>query len=226
MKKNSTKGYVILGILFVVVSVIAFAVPLQKTAAFWITYAFTAIAILAQIVIWNVALGREDTLKSKFLGLPVLHLGTLYLIVQLAAFAVYLFIPVLPVWSAVVVCVALGGVFSVCMISADVGRNEIERVEDKIQKKAFYIRALQADVELLANVESDAKVKAELLRLAEKIRYSDPMSHEQVAELEAQIAEKVSDLKAAANKGEIITEIHLLLDERNRKIKMCKGDNA
>lgn len=222
MKKNSTKGYVILGILFIVVSVIAFAVPVQKTAAFWITYAFTAIAILAQIVIWNVALGREDTLKSKFLGFPVLHLGVLYLIVQLAAFAVYLFIPVLPVWSAVVVCVVLGGVFSVCMISADVGRNEIERVEDKIQKKAFYIRTLQADMELLVNAESDAKVKAELLRLAEKVRYSDPMSHEKVAELEARIAEKASGLKTAGNKGEIITEIHSLLDERNRKIKILK----
>lgn len=158
MKKNSTKGYVILGILFVVVSVIAFAVPLQKTAAFWITYAFTAIAILAQIVIWNVALGREDTLKSKFLGLPVLHLGTLYLIVQLAAFAVYLFIPVLPVWSAVVVCVALGGVFSVCMISADVGRNEIERVEDK--------KALETNKEIVKKEQELLKLyKTELSRI-------------------------------------------------------------
>lgn len=222
MKKNSTKGYLILEVLFVVVSVIAFAVPVQKTAAFWITYAFTAIAILAQIIIWKTALGREDTLKSKFLGFPVLHIGVLYLIVQLAAFAVYLFIPALPIWSAVVVCVVLGGVFSVCMISADVGRNEIERVEDKVQKKTSYIRALQADVELLANVESDAKVKAELLRLAEKIRYSDPISHEQVAELEARIAEKVSDLKTTDNKGEIITEIHSLLDERNKKCKILK----
>ena len=36
MKKNSTKGYAILSILFILVSVIAFAVPVTKTAAFWI----------------------------------------------------------------------------------------------------------------------------------------------------------------------------------------------
>jgi len=34
MKKNSTKGYAILSILFILVSVIAFAVPVTKTAAF------------------------------------------------------------------------------------------------------------------------------------------------------------------------------------------------
>ena len=44
MKKNSSKGYVILGILFALVSVIAFAVPSAKTAAFGISYAFTVVA--------------------------------------------------------------------------------------------------------------------------------------------------------------------------------------
>lgn len=222
MKQNSTKGYVILGILLVVVSVIAFAVPRQKTTALGITYAFAAIAVVAQIVIWKAAFGRDDTMKSKFLGFSVLHIGIVYLIVQLAAFAIYLFNPTLPTWSAVVICVVIVGIFSVCMISADAGRNVIERVEDNVQKKTFYIRSLQADVELLANAEPDAEVKAEPLKLAAKIRFSDPMSHEQTAELEAQITEKVSDLKAAANKLEIAAEILSLLDERREKCKILK----
>ena len=36
MKKNSSKGYLILDILFILVSVIAFAVPTAKNTAFWI----------------------------------------------------------------------------------------------------------------------------------------------------------------------------------------------
>ena len=47
MKKNSAKGYVILGILFALVSIIAFAVPMIKTATFWIAYVFTAAAFAA-----------------------------------------------------------------------------------------------------------------------------------------------------------------------------------
>ena len=98
MKKNSTKGYVILGILFVLISIIAFAVPTVKTAIFWIAYVFTAAAFAAQIGIWKTALGKEGPLKSKFLGFPVVHIGIVYAIIQTVAFAVFLFVPSLPVW--------------------------------------------------------------------------------------------------------------------------------
>lgn len=221
MKKNSTKGYVILGILFALVSIIAFAVPTIKTAIFWIAYVFTAAAFAAQIFIWNKALGKE-TLKSKFLGLPVVHIGIVYAIIQTVAFAVFLFAPTLPVWSAIVVCSVIADVSAVCMISADAGCNEIERVDAKVQKKVFYIRELQADVELIAAAETDADTKAALTQLAEKIRFSDPMSNEQLADSENKISAKVLELKTAVNKVEIITELTLLLEERNNKCKILK----
>lgn len=221
MKKNSTKGYVILGILFTLVSIIAFAVPTLKTATFWIAYVFTAAAFAAQIIIWRTALGKE-ALKSKFLGFPVVHIGIVYAIIQTVAFAVFLFAPMLPVWSAIVVCSIIAGVSAVCMISTDAGLNEIERVEAEVQEKVFFIRELQADIELIATTETDADTKAELTRLAEKISFSDPMSNEQLMDLENKISTKVLKLKAATNKVEIITELTLLLDERNKKCKILK----
>ncbi|WP_337555951.1 hypothetical protein [Phascolarctobacterium succinatutens] len=221
MKKNSTKGYVILGILFTLVSIIAFAVPTLKTATFWIAYVFTAAAFAAQIIIWRTALGKE-ALKSKFLGFPVVHIGIVYAIIQTVAFAVFLFAPMLPVWSAIVVCSIIAGVSAVCMISTDAGLNEIERVEAEVQEKVFFIRELQADIELIATTETDADTKAELTRLAEKISFSDPMSNEQLMDLENKISTKVLKLKTATNKVEIITELTLLLDERNKKCKILK----
>lgn len=222
MKKNSTKGYIILGILFALVSIIAFAVPTAKTATFWIAYIFTVAAFVVQIGIWKTALGKEETLKSKFLGFPVVHIGIVYAVIQVIAFAIFMFVPTLPVWSAIVVCSVIVGVSAVCMISAEAGRNEIERVETKVQKKVFYIRELQADVELMANNESDADVKTSLTQLAEKIHFSDPMSNEQLADLENQISSKVLELKTTANKVIVITELSLLLDERNKKCKILK----
>lgn len=222
MKKNSTKGYVILGILFAMVSIIAFAVPTAKTTTFWIVYVFTAAAFAAQIGIWKTALSKEETLKSKFLGFPVVHIGIVYAVMQVIAFAVFMFVPTLPAWSAIVVCAVIAGVSAVCMISADAGRNEIERVEAKVQRKVSHLKSLQADVELLADKETDAEIKAGLAQLAEKLRFSDPMSNEQLAELEAQIEAKVSELKAATNKADIVAETLSLLDERNRKCKVLK----
>ena len=222
MKKNSTKGYVILGILFALVSIIAFAVPTVKTAIFWIAYVFTAAAFAAQIGIWKTAFGKEETLKSKFLGFPVVHIGIVYAVIQVIAFAVFMFVPTLPAWSATVVCSVIAGVSAVCMISADAGRNEIERVEAKVQKKVFYIRELQADVELLADAETEADTKAALIQLAEKIRFSDPMSSEQLADLENKISSKVAELKTTSSQLEIITDLNSLLDERNKKCKILK----
>lgn len=212
MKKNSTKGYVILGILFALISIIAFAVPTVKTATFWIAYVFTAAAFAAQIIIWRTALGKE-TLKSKFLGFPVVHIGIVYTVIQVIAFAVFMFVPTLPTWSAIVVCSVIAGISAVCMISADAGRNEIERVEAKVQKKVFYIRELQADIELLADNETNADVKKALTQLAEKIRFSDPMNNEQLADLEDKISTKIEELKTTSSQLEIITELNSLLDE-------------
>ena len=221
MKKNSIKGHVILGILFALISIIAFAVPTTKTATFWITYVFTAAAFAAQSLIWNKALGKE-TLKSKFLGFSVVHIGIVYTIIQTVAFAVFMVVPTLHTWIAIVVCSIIAGISVVCMIAADVGRNEIECVEAKVQKKVFYIRELQADVELLADAEMDTDTKAALTQLAEKIRFSDPMSSEHLADLEKQISTKVAELQTASNKLEIATVLHSLLDERNKKCKIFK----
>lgn len=221
MKKNSTKGYVILGILFALISIIAFAVPTVKTATFWIAYVSTAAAFAAQIIIWRTALGKE-TLKSKFLGFPVVHIGIVYTVIQVIAFAVFMFVPTLPTWSAIVVCSVIAGISAVCMISADAGRNEIERVEAKVQKKVFYIRELQADIELLADNETNADVKKALTQLAEKIRFSDPMNNEQLADLEDKISTKIEELKTTSSQLEIITELNSLLDERNKKCKNLK----
>lgn len=222
MKKNSSKSYFILSILFILVGVIAFAVPTAKTAAFWISYAFTVIAFAAQIIIWKAALGRSESLKSKFLGLPALHIGIVYLVVQVVALIVFLSIPTLPIWSAVVACAVIAGVSAVCMIASDVGRSEIDRVSAKVQEKTFYIKQLQADVELLAGAETDTATKSALAQLAEKIRYSDPMSDEQVADIEDRITAKIAELKSSTDKTEIINELNSLLDERNRKCKLLR----
>ena len=48
------------------------------------------------------------------------------------------------------------------------------------------------------------------------------MSNEQIADIEDQITEKITDLKSAADKVEIIKELNSLLDERNKKVKHLK----
>lgn len=134
MKKNGSKSYIILGILFVLVSVIAFAIPSAKTAVFWLSYAFTVIAFIAQIIIWRAVFKRGESLKNSFLGFPVVYIGIVYLVLQIIALTVFLFASALPLWSAIIACVMIVGISSVCMIAVTVGCSEIRRVEEKTQK--------------------------------------------------------------------------------------------
>ena len=222
MKKNMGMAYALLGIAFLLLNVIAFVAPTVKTATFWIAYAFTAVAFASQIAIWKFAFKGADTLKSKFLGIPLISVGITYLILQIIAFAVFMAMPLTASWIAIVVCALILGISAICLIETETGREEINRVEEKVEKKVFYIKSLQVDVEMLVNDETDADTKTALTKLAEKIRFSDPMSNEALAELEAEITAKVNELKLAENKAEIIKVLDSLITERNKKAKLLK----
>lgn len=222
MKKNKGMACAVLAIVFVLFNVIAFAVPTAKTATFWIVYVFTAVAFASQIAIWNFAFKGTDTLKSKFLGIPLISVGIIYLIVQIIAFTTFMALPLTASWIAIVVCALILGISAICLIGNETGREEINRVEEKVEKKVFYIKSLQVDVEMLASVEADVDTKAALTKLAEKIRFSDPMSSGALTDIETEISAKVKELKTAENKSEIITIIDSLITERNKKAKILK----
>ena len=222
MKKNNLMSYLALGIVFALFNVIAFVIPTDKTATFWTAYAFSVVAFAVQIPLWTIALGKKDTLKSKFLGIPVIHVGITYLIVQLIAFAVFMIFPILPVWLAIIVCAIILAISVLCAIAGQAGANEIDRVEEKIKVKRAFIQFLQTDIEMLVESETDAETKAALKKLAEKVRFSDPMSHEMLGELESRISAKVEEMKTVADKKVLIEEVTTLLTERNKKCKILK----
>ena len=222
MKKNNLMPYLALGIVFALFNVIAFVIPTDKTATFWTAYVFSVIAFAVQIPLWKIALGKRDTLKSKFLGIPIINVGFTYLIIQLIAFAVFMIFPTLPVWLTVVVCSSILVISALCAIAGQAGANEINRVEEKITVKRAFIQFLQTDIEMLVEAETDVETKAELKKLAEKVRFSDPMSHEMLGELESRISAKVEEMKTTADKKVLIEEVTTLLTERNKKCKILK----
>ena len=75
---------------------------------------------------------------------------------------------------------------------------------------------------MLVNEEPDADTKVALTKLAEKIRFSDPMSSNALADIEMEITAKVKELKTYENKAVIINALDLLLTERNKKVKILK----
>jgi len=114
--KNKTP-YVVIGILFILFNVIAFAIPTTKTSAFWIGYVFTVIAFAVMGCVWYLTIGKKQDLKSKLLGSSVAYISAVYLAVQFVAFLVFMFVSYAPSWCAVLVCVLILGISAVCMIT-------------------------------------------------------------------------------------------------------------
>ena len=222
MKKNKGLAYTALLIIFILFNVIAFVVPTAKTTTFWIAYAFSVVAFILQIFIWNYAFKGAKTLKSKFLGISLIAVSSIYFSIQIAVFVIFMVFPTIASWIAVIVCSLILGISLICLIGTEVARDEIAHVESKVEKKVFYIKSLQVDAEMLANTETDPDVKAALTKLVEAIRFSDPMSNEALAELEKEISNKFAELKAAENKAEIIKVLDSLIVERNKKAKLLK----
>ena len=222
MNKNKGMAYASLAIAFVLFNVVAFIIPSVKASAFWVAYVFTDIAFVLQIAIWESAFNDTKILRSKFLGISLISVGLIYLIIQIIAFAIFMALPLTASWSAFVSCTLILGLSAICLIGTEVAKEEINRIEEKVEKKVFYIKSLQVDVEMLAGTETDTATKSALMQLAERIRYSDPMSDEQLTDIERQITEEITKLKSSTDKAKIINELNSLLDERNKKSKILK----
>ena len=205
-----------------ILSVIAFALPTEKTDSFWTAYVFTALGLILQIPLWKHSIGKKVLVKSKFFGISTVYLGILYLIIQIIIFAVVLLIPTIQLWLTVVICAVPLCLSLVFIISTSIGRDEIERVEAKAQGKVTFIRQLQTEVELLIQSETDPDVKAELNMLVDTIRFSDPMSNDKLHDLEAEVMSLTIGLRHSDNKLQDAKRISSLLDERNSKCAILK----
>jgi hypothetical protein len=202
MSKNRKLRIAVIAILIAVFNVAVFAIPFAHTAGFWISYIFGMASLLSQEIICLAAWGKADKLKSKFLGMPILQIGVAYLAIQLALSIAFIIFSALPWQMPLIASVALLAVCAILMAGADVGRGAIEKTEQKIVGKTSFVKSLGVEIELLVPLAKDEALKKQLKALAEKVRYSDPVSDSSLTPLESEISQIAEQLKVAINSGD------------------------
>ena len=230
MKKNAIRWWVVLGVVLVVYNVLAFALPFPKTAVFAVSYLFTMIAILAQIYVIRTTFYRGEGVKSKFYGFPIAKLGVIYLAVQLIAGLVFMALGlIVPVWLPLALYVVLLGIAAAGFVAADAARDEVVRQEVKLEKDVSRMREFQAKGRALVTLNQVPEAARPLEKLAEDLRFSDPVSSEALTEIEDQLAECLAQLQEAvsAQKTEqilsVCQEAERILAERNQLCKLNKA---
>ena len=226
MKKAFKHYLVFWAVLLVLFNVIAFAsvgwtFSDKYTPSFWIGYVFIMIAFVGQLLCARVAL-KETNIKKVFYNLSLFKTSYSGLILSFVFGGLCMFFSWLPYWVGIIPCVIVLAASILAVIKASAAIELVSAVDEKVKANTHFIKSLRVYLELFAKNECDITLKTELQKLAEKVRFSDPMSCPELAAIENEIADKANSLKTVADKLEVIAEIDMLLTERNERTKILK----
>ena len=192
------------------INVIYFLVPIAKvTASPWIAYGFTMFSVLFTCGTLYFSFFKNEPVKSKAYGFPVFRCAQIYMVFQVVFFAVVCLFPLaIPDWVTLIVCI-LALIFALIgVLSAETARTIINNQE-------------------LLNKCTDPAVKPELEKLADDIRYSDPVSTPALNDVESYISNQMRALDMQLNSNseielKMIADIRRAIADRNQRCKMLK----
>lgn len=227
--KSALRGRVILAIVLAVYFVLAFVIPFEKTAVFWLSLLFTVIAIAAQAYVLKIAFVDGKFVRSKFYGYPIARIGIIYAAVQIVLGFLFMALgKIIPPWICVVIYVLILAAAVIGLIAADAVREEVERQDEKLKKNVDFMRTMQSRVRTLSGQCENADAAAAVQKLDEAFRFSDPVSSEALAEAERELSACVDTLQGAVADGDwaavktLCRKTEQVLAERNRICKLNK----
>ena len=212
--KLTKHAWILWVVALVVVLVLALVIPFVKTAVYWIgllcTVAMFGVCALAFVR----AFRKDSTLESKLLGWPIFKVGYVAVIVQLVVgFALMGLAALCPVWAAAIVEVAVFAVTVFCMTVKDAAREAVTTAEVKVADNTAAWKAIRARANAIAAETGHPDIK----KLAEEIRYADPMPTSMDGEI-AQMLETLSSYADAVN----IKKAQTLVKQRSALSKTIK----
>lgn len=195
--------------------------------AFWVGYIFITLAFIGQLICAYFAF-KADSLKKFFYNVPLIRISRTGLVLTVILGTLCMAIPNLPNWIGIILCLAVLAFTAISVIKATAAGDIVSGIDEKIESKTHFIKALTADAEALMSAAKTPELRAEVKKVYEAIRYSDPMSNAALEEINEQIqnqfsvfvdAVKAEDSDLASSSSD---ELIILIDNRNKKSKLMK----
>jgi len=195
--------------------------------SFWIAWSFTfPLNLLTAIgvTIYCSRIGNDTVVKIPLLFSIQYIFAGIYLVTGMIFMLINKDIA-LAVWitEAIITCA-----FIILMIYAWAGTSYLARNIAHTKKKVFYIRSLQADIDACISQVADDEVARLLKELSDKIRFSDPMSHASLSQLEGELQANVGEIISCVSLGNLeaipslVKMATVKLDMRNNRCKVLK----
>ena len=192
---------------------------------FWSSYIFMTVAFLDIIAIGIAFKTRSYKAKDWYLAFPVTKHATIYFVAELVISSIFMALDQTdcPAWLSIVVQLLILAVHIIFVVLCFMSKETIVNVQQKVKDKTTFTKLLQADCEVLAQKAEEPALRIALSKLAEQVRYSDPMSNDNLFELEKQITLWVNNIGSCmsvndfAGAMECCNKASMLLAERNKK---------
>jgi hypothetical protein len=207
------------------VSALFFILPITMT--FIIAYLFTMLAIV-MFCAGSLYLFSNPKTYPWFAAFPKTIWQ--YLIAQLTLSAVFVIREVIfetttPIGLFLFLHIALLAFFAILLMLLKGGKEIIEAKDAEIKQKTSVLKMLQLDVETA--MRQNPQYEQPLKKVAEALKYSDPMSHPAVAVYEEQIQRNIFLLTTSTdndptNITEICETLLKQIADRNSRVKMLK----
>ncbi|MFV0361873.1 MAG: hypothetical protein ACK5LL_02115 [Suipraeoptans sp.] len=223
MKLNIKKSFwYVLGLVTVIYLVISLAIPFNKTATYWLAFAFGLIALAAQIIFFRNAFDGAEKVISKLYGFPIARVGLIYLVVQVAiSFIIMTFAASCPLWVSVLLGIVLAALAGIGLTGTVVSRKAVEKREAQIvSDKTDIMKQLRAEAESFAKFAPE-ELRVEAGKLAEAIRYSDPVTTDALQETDTALLVVMRELQVNSNADSVLA-FSKKLEERNIRCKALK----
>ncbi len=230
MKNNIIRSVAILAIVIVVFSVIAFVLPLEHTAVFWLAYFFGLISVGVFAYSLYAGFVRGDVKRSRLYGFPVVRIGAVYMAAQLILSLVFMLLLFwVEYWLATIVFILALAIAALGLITGEAVREEIEQQDEQLKKDVKTIRTLQSKARSLVSLCQDGDTAAVLQAFSDDLQYSDPVSGEALTNIEMELSAMIDDIQMAVLQADyagtkILTKkAAAVLNERNRLCKLNKS---
>lgn len=194
--------------------------------SFWVAYIFMMLGFVGQLVIAWLALKGDG--QRLFYRWSLLSTSITLLIVMLVWGIISMVVPGLSIGICVMIDLIIVILGAIMLLRAQMATSAVEEIDRTIKTKTFFIKSLTVDVDSLLARITNIEMKEDVKKVYEAVRYSDPMSDDNLSGIETEISLRFAELSKAVMENDSATvkgksaEIMILLNERNKKCKFLK----
>lgn len=199
------------------------------SATFAIELFFTLLAFVIALLVVDVIMPRYRKDDSEYLlsGSQIIAL-ILYVVAQTVFGIIVIYYRYCPAYTALIISLLVFGAFIAVMLLGGAGRSHAKAVAADIAAKTSRMKSIKEDSKNLAEGIKDNELRKKVQRVVDEIRFSDPVSRDDLDDLESDIERFIFELKKAKSSGDegeistIADELLEIVKERNIRCKSGK----